>query len=153
MSYVVRRLIARVLGYSMMGYGYHIVRELCRTVAMQDQSYFEQSIEECWIPNRIFIRRRCFRSSITDKFLFFFVKSIVFGHFWCDDFKHLFVSHRNLRQATRFMTIRCFFFFTRYGTRVRSRYVSFIFNKLPECMLETTTKRNLKKKKVNIKLY
>lgn len=141
MPLFVRKSIAHALGYSILRYGItlfgncselwqtkidRILRALLKSVGYHlDFSSGVNVFESLRMPN----------------FSSLFVQSVVLRHFWSNDFKAPFVGHRNLRHTSRFITPRCT---TRYGKRVRSYYVPFIFNNLPEHVIKASTKKQLK---------
>lgn len=70
-----------------------------------------------------------------------FLQTVVLRHFWSNDFKRPSVHQRSHRCTSRFIAPSCV---TRYGKRVRPYYVPFVFNKLPESVINANTRRKLK---------
>lgn len=142
MPFAVRKSIAHALGYSIVRYGITIFGNCAELWKIKIDRILRAMLKSVGYNSDFPTDINVFEALQMPNFSALFVQSVVLRHFWSNDFKLPFVSHKSLRHTSRFVTPRCV---TRYGKRVRSYYVPFIFNTLPEHVIEASTKKQLKK--------
>lgn len=71
-----------------------------------------------------------------------FVRNVVLCHFYNDEFKKSKIFNRPVRKICRFEIHRCGTF---YGNSTREFYVSDIFISLPGSVMQTVSKKTIKK--------
>lgn len=142
MPFAVRKSIAHALAYSILRYGITSFGNCTEAWKTKIDRILKSLLKSVGYHFDLLLGADIFEALQLPNFRALHLQCVVISHFWCNDFKNPLVSSRDLRSSDRFITPRCY---TRYGKRVRSYYVPYVFNRLPDSFFKATTKRKLKK--------
>lgn len=138
----VRKTIVHALAYSVLRYGVTL-HAYCTTSWHSKIDSILKGILRSVAYNSCFSSSEdFFRDLQMPRLRSLYTETVVLRHFWSESFKTVHTPSRLLRTSPRYEVQRCV---TRYGKRMRSFYVSDIFNTLPEDIFSVTGKGELKK--------
>lgn len=138
----VKKIIVHALVYSVLRYGVTI-HALCTESWRAKVDCILKGILRSVAYNSPFSSSEDFFKDLQmPTLLQLFTETVVLRHFWYDKFKTLHEPTRLLRVSPRFKIVKCV---TRYGKKMRTSYVSEVFNALPDDVYTIAGKAKLKK--------